>query len=113
MIKRPAKTKALATVGVDLRPASSAGDVAGFACGEAPVVVRGSLICTVKTRNKMVATNSSTYTAKGGRQHPESFEGGATDTLLASLSGGSFEQATFAVNSTSTSEEPLEIKASA
>ena len=110
-ISQQAKGKAPATVGVDLKPAG-AGDVADFSCGEAQVVVHGSVIGTIATLDKMAAANGATYAAKGGHQRPESFEGGVTDVLLASLAGGSFEQATFTVKSTATGEESLEVKAS-
>jgi phospholipase C len=110
-VKHQGKGKAPATVGVDLKPAG-AGDVADFACGETQIAVRGSVIGTVGTLDKMASANKVAYAARAGRQRPESFEGGVTDVLLASLSGGSFEQATFTVKSTATGEEALEVKAS-
>ncbi len=110
-INQKAKGKAPATVGVDLKPAG-AGDVADFACGEAQAVVHGSVIGTIATLDKMVSANGATYAAKGAHQRPEAFEGGPADVLLASLSGGSFEQATFTAQSTATGEEALEVKAS-
>jgi len=49
--------------------------------------------------------------AKGARQHPESFQGGVPEVLLASLAGGGFQPAGLTAKSTAAREELLEIKA--
>jgi phospholipase C len=111
------ETKTVVSVGVDLEPVGADPNVVTFACGEAgqgagaQVVVQGSVIGTVGPLDKMAIASTSRYAAKGARQHPESFQGGGTDVLLASLAGGAFEQAGLAAKSTATREEPLEIKA--
>jgi hypothetical protein len=69
-------------VGLDLKPAPPI----VFTCGLPPevptvVTVEGSAIGLWAPPDRMRSTFRATYTASGGKQNPESFEGGAKDTL--------------------------------
>ncbi|MBA3808533.1 MAG: hypothetical protein H0X28_09105 [Solirubrobacterales bacterium] len=92
-------------VGLDLKPTSGS-QVAAFECGGAPQTVTGGVIAPVSPVSKMTSTFSLKAKATGGKQAPEAFEVGASDTL--SLGG---EQAGLTTTITQTGEEPLEIKA--
>jgi hypothetical protein len=61
----------------------------------------------------MVSGFTITFTGRAGKQTPESFEGGATDTLLTSTVGGASEPSALTSTLSLSDEEPLEIKAKA
>ena len=71
-----------AKVGLDLKPAAPI----AFSCGLPPelptaVTVEGSAIGLWTPPNRMRSTFKARYTANGGKQNPEQFEGGVKDTL--------------------------------
>jgi hypothetical protein len=89
-------------VGVAFSPQSGTDD-AEFACGPAPVVVRGGVIVkmqadstggtTGELTNKMLNKFELEFLAEeGGKQVPESFEGEPSETLEQSLAGNPFQQ---------------------
>jgi phospholipase C len=108
--------KLVLSVGLALKPAQET-NVASFECGGvlgqggAGVVVKGAAIAPITPIDKMSKTGALKYLASSGQQRTTSFEGGPTEVLLASISGGAFEQAGLTAASTITDEEPLEIKA--
>jgi hypothetical protein len=61
----------------------------------------------------MVSAFTITFTGRAGKQTPEAFEGGATDTLLTATVGGASEPSALTATLTVSNEEPLEIKAKA
>ncbi len=113
---RMSATKMLISVGLAL--GSPAAPVASLECGEVigvgtPVTLQGAAIAAIVTEDRMVVANTLKFTATGAKQKPESFEVGPIEVLQASLGGGAFEQAGLSLKSTLSSEELLEIKASA
>jgi hypothetical protein len=104
------------SVGLDLarQPA-----LATFECtapglpGKELLTVEGSVIGQIAKLDEMVAGFTITYAGRAGRQVPEAFEGGATDTLLTSTVGGASEPSALTSTVTVSDEEPLEIKAKA
>ncbi len=111
-------------VGLDLKPTAPI----SFTCGLPPelptvVSVEGSAIGLIKPPNSMRSAFKLTYTAPGGKQVPEQFEGGVKDTLTLKRITG-LESATEQVGLTIIggeekpkplvieNEEPIEIKAS-
>jgi hypothetical protein len=95
-------------IGLDLYPGGMTGFAMQFSCGTAQVSVRGSLIVPVPA-NRMLLRLKLKYSAKKGRQKPESFVGEPKDVLEASLDGGSFEQAGLTLETTQTNEERVEV----
>jgi hypothetical protein len=76
-------------VGWDYK-AKSGSDIFIFECGKTgsvptAVTIEGSFIGQVKPVNRMREEFQLTYSAPGGKQQPEMFEGGAKDTLTATL----------------------------
>jgi hypothetical protein len=102
------------SVGLDLAHAPA---LASFECtapglpGKELLTVEGSVIGQIAKIDEMVSGFTITFTGRGGRQIPEAFEGGATDTLLTSTVGGSAEPSALTSVVTVSDEEPLEIKA--
>jgi hypothetical protein len=96
------------SVGLDLTHSPS---LVAAECGASKeaVVVEGSVIGPFGTVDKMVAANTLKYKATGGKQAPEAFEGGPTDTLLAHFGTGA-EQAGLTSTEKITNGEKLEIK---
>jgi hypothetical protein len=96
------------SVGLDLKHSPS---LVTAECGSSKeaVVVEGSVIGPFGSVDKMVAANTLKYKASGGKQAPEAFEGGPTDTLLAHFGTGS-EQAGLTSTEKITNGEKLEIK---
>ncbi len=78
-------------------------------CGGQAVSVRGAEIAEVKTIDKMAS--KFTWQAKLSSGHPTvtRFEGGPEVTPQASFAGGAYETTGFAVKSTQTAEEPVEL----
>ncbi len=80
------------TIGWDLKPKTGP-NLFVFECGTTPglgtkVTVEGSYIEQLKPANKMAEEYKGFVKAKEGKQSPESFEGGAKDTLSATLVTG-------------------------
>ena len=106
------------TVGLDLK--SEHGTIVSFTCGEPGEppelqgTLEGSVIAKVLKIDVMVPEFSLTYTAKGGKQVPEKFEGGPVDTLtlkVVTKAGPATEAAVLKTKATLPNEEALEIKA--
>jgi hypothetical protein len=99
----------IASVGLDLshEPSLLAAQCGGASEG---LTVKGSVIAPISVIDKMSKTLGLAYSASGGKQSPEAFEGGPTDTLSATLGSGA-EQAGVSTNEKITNEELLEVKA--
>jgi len=82
--------------------------VAQFECGASAVRLRGSVIVPVST-NRMLQSQSWSFTAARGVQKPARLEGGAQTVLEMSIGGGAYAQAGLTMDSTQTSEEAVEI----
>jgi hypothetical protein len=95
-------------VGVDLKPASGT-TIAAFECGGKAVSVGGSVIVPVSPVEKMSTAFKLKAAGSGGKQSPEAFEVGPTDTPT--FNEGGEEQAGITGTFTNTNEEPMEIKA--
>lgn len=102
-------TEIKASVGVDLSNGSS---LLQAECGgvSEPLVVTGSVIGKLSKIDSMSSSNSLKLTSTGGKQAPEQFEEGPTDTLVATFGSGA-EQAGLAATEKISNEESLEIKA--
>jgi hypothetical protein len=98
--EEPAKPE----VGIDLKATS--GNIASFECGGTATTVGGSVIIPITAVDKMTASFKLKAAATGGKQLPEAFEVGPSDTLTL----GS-EQAGLTTTDTNTNGEELEIKA--
>jgi hypothetical protein len=94
-------------VGLDIAPKSGT-QLAAFECGATAQTVTGSFIAPVTAVNKMASTLNLKPKAVAGKQLPEAFEVGPSDTL--SLGG---EQAGLSTTATQLGEEAIEIKATA
>ena len=101
-------TPATNKIALDLEPVGGTGQVMEFTCGASDVSVEGSVIAAVKA-DKMLSSQTLTFSASKGRQKPESFVGLPADVLAASFGGGAYEQAGLTAKLTETSEEPVEI----
>jgi hypothetical protein len=87
------KTGEKPIVGIDLKPKSPSTTFASFVCGKLPEVqlsgtIEGSAIGSVKPLNHMKPEFLSVFKVVAGVQSPQSFEGGAKDTLTATLLEG-------------------------
>jgi hypothetical protein len=92
-------------VALDLHPSGGAGAFMEYTCnGSGPTTLSGSVLARVSA-GKMLALTSLKLVAGGGRQKPESFEGGPPETLTNSL----FEEVGLTLSSTQTNEEAVEI----
>ena len=101
-------TAAKNVLGLDLMPSGSATEVARFTCpGSTSVVVRGSVIVRL-TANKMLLSETLSYSAALGKQKPESFLEKPKDILEASLSEGPFAQYGLKGKLIQTNEEAVE-----
>jgi uncharacterized protein (DUF362 family) len=111
-------------VGLDLKPAAPIAFDCGIVSEEthALISLEGSVIGTIKPPNVMRATFKVVYTATGGKQIPEQFEGGVKDTLTLNKTIGletTTEQAGLTIIGIEEkpkpliveNEEPIEIKA--
>jgi len=94
-------------IGLDLKPASGPA-IAEFSCGTIPDVWRGSVIVPVKA-NKMLGAETLKFSAKGGKQKPEAFEGQGKDIIESSLGEASFEQSGWTVTTTMSNLEKVEV----
>jgi hypothetical protein len=102
----------IVSVGWDLKHEPS---IVSAECGNAKqaLVVTGSVIGPIGPIDKMVTANTLKFSATAGKQAPERFEGGPTDTLSVALGAQPAEQAGLTVTEKVTNEEKLEIKAEA
>jgi hypothetical protein len=100
----PQKNKAA----LDLAPAEPSGPVAEFTCGPTAVVIRGSVLAPLAA-NKMVLTDTLKYTATGGKQKPEAFEGMPADVLLSTFGEAAPEQTGLKLQLIRTDEEKIEV----
>jgi phospholipase C len=110
---RPEKKPKPPSIGSSLRVADGHSDLAAFVCGTGAeqVVLDGDAIAVTAPADKMTSAFTLTLTAKKAKQKPEAFEGGASDSLLATFGGGAAERAGLSVALSASGEEPLEIKA--
>jgi hypothetical protein len=98
-------------VGLDLKPVAPALEVMSFKCGAAAFSVTGSVIGQLTRVDRMSSRIKLRYTAAGGEQVPQQFEGGVKDTLALVPSMGAAEPLGLAGTASIASESPLEIKA--
>lgn len=92
-------------IALDLYPSSGTGAFLEYTCaGAEPTALSGSLLAPVAA-GKMLTTATLKFTAVGGRQKPEGFEGGEQDVLRNPFG----EQAGLTLSSTQTNEEAIEI----
>ena len=96
-------------IGLDLRP-SSGSTIAEFSCGGTPVVITGEVIAEVARNSMRLNTGLWTFAmAKGGKQKPEGFEGGAKQTLQIKTGTGAPEQAGLSLKTRQANEEKIEV----
>ncbi len=101
----PAKDK----IGLALQPGSGS-TIADFACGSTSVAITGAVIAELESDTMRLNTGLWTFaTAKGGKQKPESFEGGLKQTLQIKTGTDAPEQAGLSVKARQTNEEKVEI----
>jgi hypothetical protein len=104
------------SVGLDLAHEPS---LASFECtapgvpGKELLTVEGSVIGQIAKLDEMASGFTITFTGRAGKQTPEAFEGGATDTLLTSTVGRASEPSVLTSTLSLSDEEPLELKAKA
>jgi hypothetical protein len=109
-------------VGVDIKPKSGSA-LAVFECGGASELTEhgmgtgtsleltGSVIGRIKPINKPLEETFTYFTASGGKQIPEQFEGGEADTLtVLNKTTGAAEPSTFTGISEAINEEPVQVK---
>jgi hypothetical protein len=107
-----------AEVGWDYKPKMGS-DLFVFECGKTvgtgtQVSIEGSFIGRVKIIDRMVEENKTAYTAAGGHQVPEMFEGGAKDTLTANFLTSTLAMSSEQIGYSASEEqsfEAIEIKA--
>ena len=85
------------------------GPVATFSCEGVPVSLQGSVIGAVQPFDKMSQTAKLAYKGSEGAQDPESFEGGAQDTLV--LESYDVAPVSLDTDGAIASAEPVEIRA--
>jgi len=109
-------------IGVDIKPKSGSA-LAVFECGGANEITEhgmgtgtsleltGSVIGRTRPLNKPLAETFTYFTASGGKQVPEQFEGGETDTLtVLNKSTGASEPSTLTGIDEAINEEAVEVK---
>ena len=81
-------------------------------CGGAKtaLLVTGSVIAPISTIDKMTSAYTLKFSATGGKQSPESFEGMPKDTLSAAIGGAPAEPAGMKATEKITNEEKMEFK---
>jgi hypothetical protein len=90
---------------LDLHPAPKAGPLLQFTCSTNGIwALNGSLIAPVAS-GKTVKTTAFKLVASGGRQKPESFEGGVREVLVNELA----EQVGVSLTATQSNEEAVEV----
>ncbi len=101
----PSKNK----IGLGLQPGSG-GAIAEFSCGGTPVSITGAVIAEVKANSMQLTTGLWTFAmAKGGKQKPEGFEGGAKQTLQLKFGAGEPEQAGLSLKTKLGNDEKVEV----
>jgi len=95
-------------IALDLAPVEGAGAVFAFSCGTDTVSIRGSVIAPVKS-NKVSLSAPLKFSARKGKQKPQSFAGEPNDVLEASFDGGAYEQAGLTLSAMQINEEDVEI----
>ena len=98
-----------AIIGLSLSGAGH-GTAFAFTCGTETVVVTGAAIHVVKS-DSMGSKESLSFAQKKGKQEIEAFEGGATEVLQTSISGGLAEQSGLTLRAGSRDQEKFEINA--
>ncbi len=103
----PSKNK----IAFDLFPTAADGGLyVTFNCGlSLHITVGGSVLVPIKTANKMLSTLELKYSAKGGHQKPEHFEGEPNDILITEINEKKPEQSGITIATKQTAEEPLEV----
>jgi hypothetical protein len=92
-------------VALDLSPVNTDGLFLEYTCADSsPTRLSGSILAPV-TSGRMLTVSTVKYAATGGRQKPESLEGGIPQFLTSSL----FEEVGLTLSSTQTSEEAVEV----
>jgi hypothetical protein len=92
-------------IALDLYPPGHSGPLLEYTCaGSEPAALSGSVLTPVMA-GRMLLTATVKFTASGGRQKPERFEGGVQD-VLRNLLG---EQVGLTMSSTQTNEEAIEV----
>ena len=97
-------------IALALFPAGRTGSLLKVACGSTTVAIGGALLVPV-VADKAVSSTALKFSAKKGKQKPESFAGGPREVLEASINGAGTEQIGLTASLTQTSEEPIEISA--
>jgi hypothetical protein len=92
-------------IALDLFPAGRSGPFLQYTCTGGELVTLSGGILVPLTSGKMLTTSTVKFTAIGGKQRPESFEGEEQEVLT----NGFGEQVGVSLNSTQTTEEPIEI----
>ncbi len=85
-----------------------AGALLEVLCGTSSISISGTVLVPV-TADKAVTSATLKFAALKGKQKPESFAGGASEVLQASLDGGAPEQMGLTASLRQTSEEAVEI----
>jgi alpha-tubulin suppressor-like RCC1 family protein len=98
-------------IGLRLYPASGTQFFSEAYCGVAPYNIKGAVIGKV-TANKMLSSATLQFAATGGKQQPESFEGGPTSVLEQSFLETS-TQLGLKLTAVQASEEAIEANATA
>jgi hypothetical protein len=78
--------------------------------GGVKLSVAGSVIAPFRTIEKMASSNALEFTASAGKQVPEAFEEGATDTLSATFGSQSAQESGLKSKLTLAGEEPIEVR---
>lgn len=98
-------------IAFDLFPTAADGGLyVTFNCGSSlHITVGGSVLVPIKAANKMLSTLELKYSAKGGHQKPEHFEGEPNDVLISEINEKKPEQSGITISTKQTAEEPLEV----
>jgi hypothetical protein len=107
-VEKVGETAAKNTLALELHP--EAGNVAEFACGGIPVVVKGSVLHPV-LHNRMLTQATERFVAgTKGEQKPDKFAGGTLDeqVLESNNNGGPFEEAAETITVITKFEERIE-----
>jgi hypothetical protein len=78
--------------------------------GGVKLSVAGSVIAPFRTIEKMTSSNGLAFSASAGKQVPEAFEEGATDTLSTAFGSQAAQESALRSKLALASEEPIEVK---
>ena len=95
-------------MGLALFPTGKAGAFMEFSCAGTEGSIRGAVIVAV-TSNIMQKVTKLSYSARKGKQKPESFESQPKNILEASFGLGPVEQLGLTVTISQTSQERVEV----